>query len=130
MRVHVECSNKRCLISYSCADNNILLFWYVEINRCSGFVTHTLYVNKVAHLKQESIIIKMWLVPLRLFRCICLMVTAESYLGKMIRYTVTDGSLKMCHHPEMALQHHVKNESCAHFCVYCTRLQIYKNIHI
>lgn len=35
-----EFFSKRCFILYSCADNNILMFWYVEINRCSGFVTH------------------------------------------------------------------------------------------
>lgn len=76
--VHVKSSNKRCLISSSCAGNNICLVWHAEINRCSSYVTHTLDLNKAARLTLESTIMKMCLAPLWLLRCIRLMITAES----------------------------------------------------
>lgn len=111
--VYVNGSNKRCLISSSCAGNNICLFWYAEINRCLSCVTHTLDLNRAARLKLESTIMKMCLAPLWLLRCICLKVSG--YLGKMITCTVTDGSLKNLSPSPYWLcsQCHVKNESCA-----------------
>ena len=80
----------------------IIYFCLVEINRCSGFVTHTLHDNNIAHLKRESSRIEGASSSISHGNC-------KEQLAIWIKLShLADGSSELCHHPDMAVQHCVE----------------------